>query len=85
MDECAVVGECLKPGTAFDPSDDSERQLWVKQLAAFAGRLATLPIVECSRGFLPSIDDDGSRADFIIPRLLPDPGEDETSIDRMWS
>lgn len=80
-----LLANASDPGTAFDPSDASERQWWVKQLAAFAGRLATLPIVECSGGFLPSIDPEGTRADFIIPRLLPDAGDDETSIDRMWS
>jgi hypothetical protein len=74
-----------KPGTGFDRTDEAETQWWVSQLAALATTLATLPLVECADGrFLPAVSEGDAYADFIVPRLLLDLGEDETSIGRVW-
>ena len=72
------------PSAGFNATDNEEKDWWTKQLAAFAQRLANLPIVKCGSKFLPALINDGEYADFICPRLLAAPGTDETSVDRMW-
>jgi len=52
--------------------------------ADFAERVARLPIVECISQSLPAITSEGPYADFIIPRLLPDSGTNETTVERLW-
>ncbi|MBI4267753.1 MAG: hypothetical protein HY662_03100 [Chloroflexi bacterium] len=75
--------EC--PATTFTPDDVAEMQWWKEQLGVFAQALARLPIVECAKGALPAVTDNGdSYADFVMPRLLPDSSEDETTVERMW-
>ena len=56
-----------------------------RRLAAFAERLAAIPIVDCGSQFLPAVTDEGTyAANFIIPRLLETPGQNETSVARLW-
>lgn len=70
--------------TAFDPTSDEEKDWWRGHLAAFAKRLAAIPIVDCASQFLPAVTDEGACADFIIPRLLDAKGPHETSVARLW-
>jgi hypothetical protein len=70
--------------SAFDPSDEHEKQWWQTKLAEFANRLARLPIVDCTTQVLPAIVDDGSYADFVVPRLNPKSTQDETTVGRIW-
>lgn len=79
-----LLAQVSKPMTAFNPSDDEEKQWWIEQLATFAKCLAVLPIVECTSEFLPAIASEGATADFIIPRLLVNSAEDETTVMRLW-
>ena len=72
------------PSTGFDATNPAETQWWTEQLAAFAQRLAVIPIVDCGSEFLPAVSDDEPYADFIIPRLSETRGEDETSVERLW-
>ncbi len=80
-----LLARACKPTTAFDPTDVDEKQWWAEQLAAFAGRLARLPIVETTSQLLPAITSEGPYADFVIPRLLQNSAKDETTVERMWS
>lgn len=72
------------PTTGFDSANVAEREWWHGQLASFATRVAELPIVECSSRMLPAITEDGAYADFIVPRLLTESSDDETTVERMW-
>ena len=73
------------PTTAFDTTSAEEKDWWAEHLAAFAKRLAAIPIVDCGSQFLPAaVTDEGAYADFIIPRLLEAPGPNETSVARLW-
>jgi hypothetical protein len=69
---------------AFDPTNPEERDWWNDQQAAFAARVAKLPVIECKSRFLPAITSEDWYAYFVIPRLLDDSGEDETSVERLW-
>jgi hypothetical protein len=71
--------------SAFDSTNADERRWWTEQLAGFADQVGRLPIVECVSESLPAIADEGWTADFVIPRLLPDTRDDETTVERMWS
>ena len=73
------------PDAAFDTTSAEEKVWWTNHLAAFAKRLAAIPIVDCGSQFLPAVTENGACADFIIPRLLNTPGPDETSVARLWS
>ena len=84
-EDAHVLAQAMKPETAFDPTDSAEKQWWTQQLATFAERLAALPIVDCTTGMLPAVAQDGSWADFLVPRLLPGSLQDETTVARMWS
>ena len=75
------------PDAAFHATDANEKDWWTERLAAFAKRLAVLPIVECGSRFLPALNDEDDSADFIVPRLLEGPGAqdiNETTVDRLW-
>ncbi len=73
------------PASGFR-ADEAERQFWTQALAAYAGRLARLPIVETRNGRLASISVDNSAyADFVVPRVSATSTHDETSHDRMWA
>ncbi len=73
------------PKAAFDSTNADEKQWWTEQLAGFADQVARLPIIECVSQSLPAIATEGWTADFVIPRLLSDAREDETTVERMWS
>jgi hypothetical protein len=79
-----LLAQACKPTTAFYPTNADEKQWWTDRFAEFAGRIATLPIVECSSQFLPAITSEGCYADFIIPRVLASSRGDETTVNRMW-
>lgn len=82
-----LLAKASRPATVFDPNDTEELEWWVTELGRFAEQLARLPIVECIECTLPALvadESDALVADFIIPRLLPTSGDDETSIGRMW-
>jgi len=70
--------------TVFDPSNTEERDWWNGQLAEFAEQVAKLSVIECTSGFLPAITSEGAYADFVIPRLKDESGENETSVERLW-
>ena len=73
------------PTTGFDTTSAEEKDWWAERLAAFAERLAAIPIVDCVSQFLPAVTDEGTyAANFIIPRLLEAPGQNETSVARLW-
>ena len=73
------------PSTGFDATNRTEKEWWTEQLAAFAQRLAVIPIVDCGSEYLSAAaNEDELFADFIIPRLLEAPGRDETSVERLW-
>ncbi|HQU44796.1 MAG TPA: hypothetical protein PK867_18420, partial [Pirellulales bacterium] len=82
-----LLARAEKPSTAFEPTDDEERQWWVDRLADFAGQLAASAIVRCKSQCLPAIASEGptaDTADFVVPRLLPTSTEDETTVQRLW-
>ena len=70
--------------TGFDTTNAEENVWWTECLAAFAQRLAAIPIVDCGSQCLPADTDEGACADFIIPRLLEGPGPKETTVERLW-
>ena len=72
------------PNAGFKTTDTKETDWWTERLTAYAKRLAVIPIVDCGSQFLPAITDEGEYATFIIPQLLKDQGEDETSVERLW-
>ena len=79
-----LLARAHEPTKGFDTTNDVERTWWHGQLASFAGRVANLPIVDCSSGMLPAITEDEDYADFIVPRLLTESSDDETTVERMW-
>ncbi|MCY3911760.1 MAG: ATP-binding protein [Chloroflexi bacterium] len=79
-----LLAQAYAPTRGFDTASAAERDWWHEQLASFAGRVAKLPIVDCSSSMLPAIAEDGAFADFIAPRLLTESSDDETTVDRMW-
>jgi len=72
--------------TSFDSTNQEEKDWWNHQLTVFAQQLARLPIVETSSRFLPAVTDESDDwyVDFVIPRLLDDSLEDETTVRRLW-
>ena len=83
-EDAHLLARACKPATTFDQTDAEEGQWWTEKLASFAERLARLSIVDCMSQVLPAITSEGSFADFVIPRLLPNSSADETTIERMW-
>ena len=79
-----LLAQAHDPPTAFDTTNAAERDWWRDQLASFAQRVAKLPIVECSSRMLPAIAQDGPYADFIVPSLLTESSDNETTVERMW-
>ncbi len=79
------LAQARTPTTGFDSANVSEKEWWHGQLASFATRVAELPIVDCSSRMLPAITDDGACANFIVPKLLTESSDDETTVERMWS
>ena len=79
-----LLAQACAPARGFDTANVAERNWWREQLASFAQRVAELSIVECSSGMLPAIAESGPYADFIVPRLLTESSEDETTVERMW-
>ena len=73
-----------RPTVGFDATNAEETAWWAKLLAAFAQRLACIPIVEGGSQFLPAVTEEGAYADFILPRLLDAPGPNETTVERLW-
>ncbi len=73
-----------EPTRGFDTANVPEKGWWHGVLASFARRVAELPIVECSSRMLPAIAEDGPFADFIVPRLLTESSDNETTVERMW-
>ena len=84
-EDAHLLAKAHAPTRGFETGNDTERAWWHEQLATFAGRLAELPIVDCSKGMLPAIiQDDDDYADFIVPRLLTESPGNETTVERMW-
>ena len=73
-----------EPTRGFDTANVPEKGWWHGVLASFARRVAELPIVECSSRMLPAIAENGPFADFIVPRLLTESSDNETTVERMW-
>jgi hypothetical protein len=69
---------------SFDQTNMDEKGWWTARLANFATEVAKLPIVECVSQSLPAISTAGWTADFIVPQLTSDLGENETTVERMW-
>ena len=80
-----LLAKAFEPTRGFDTADVGEKEWWHGELASFARRVAELPIVECSSHMVPAIAEDDAEADFIVPRLLTESSEDETTVERMWS
>ena len=83
-EDAHLLAQASKPTTAFDTTNSAERDWWCGQLASFAERVAALPIVECTSQMLPAITQDGAYADFIVPSLLAESSDSETTVERMW-
>ena len=79
-----VLAQTQAPTRGFDTANVTERDWWHGQFASFARRVAELPIVDCSSRMLPAITEEGDFADFIVPRLLTESSDDETTVERMW-
>lgn len=79
-----LLAEAHEPARVFDTANVAEKEWWHGELASFARRIAELPIVECSSRMLPAIAKEGPYADFIVPRLLNESSENETTVERMW-
>ena len=79
-----LLAEAHEPTRGFDTANVAEKEWWHGELASFARRVAELPIVECSSRMLPAIAEDGPYADFIVPRLLTESSDNETTVERMW-
>lgn len=73
-----------EPVRGFEAANDAEKAWWRGELASFARRVAELPIVECSSRMLPAISNTGSYADFIVPGLLRESSDNETTVERVW-
>ena len=83
-EDAHLLAHASEPATAFDTTNSAERDWWCGQLASFAERAAGLPIIECTSGMLPAITQDGAYADFIVPSLLSESSDSETTVERMW-
>ncbi len=79
-----LLAQTQAPTRGFDTANLAERDWWYGQLASFTRRIAALPIVDCSSRMLPAITDDGACANFIVPKLLTESSDDETTVERMW-
>ena len=84
MGRCPSPRASVRACKGFDSANVAEREWWHGQFASFATRVAELSIVECSSRTLPAIAEDGAHAAFIVPRLLTESSEDETTVERMW-
>ena len=83
-EDAHLLVQVSEPATAFDAADTEEKEWWFKQLASLVGRVAELPIVECSSQMLPAIGPDGDSADFVIPSISAGSNDKETTVERMW-
>ena len=79
-----LLAKAHEPTRGFDTANVAEKEWWHGEFASFARRVAELPIVECSSRMLPAIAEDGPYADFIVPRLLTESSDNETTVERMW-
>ena len=79
-----LLAQAQAPTRGFDTANVAEKEWWHGELASFARRVAGLPIVECSSRMLPAIAEEGPYADFIVPRLLTESSDNETTVGRMW-
>ena len=79
-----LLAQTQAPTRGFDTANVAEKDWWHGQLKSFARRIAQLPIVDCSSRMLPAITEEGAYADFIVPRLLTESSDDETTVERMW-
>ena len=83
-EDAHLLVQARAPERGFDTANVVEKQWWDGQLLSFATRVATLPVVECSSGMLPAIAEDGAYADFIVPSLLAESSDSETTVERVW-
>ena len=83
-EDAHLLAKVHAPTRGFGTGSDAETVWWHEQLASFATRVAELPIVDCSSRMLPAITPDGAYADFIVPSLLVESSDRETTVDRMW-
>ena len=79
-----LLAKAHEPTRGFDTANAEEKEWWNARLGSFARRVAELPIVECSSIMMPAIAEDSSYADFIVPRLLSESSDNETTVERMW-
>lgn len=77
------LARAARPAVGFDASNQDELRWWAEQLATLAQRLAELPIVNCTSGFLPAFSAEGTYADFVLPRLSDADTTDETTVARV--
>lgn len=73
-----------RPKRGFAAENAEETAWWVEALGTFVLGLASAPIVECESQMLPAFAEDGPYVDFIVPRLLEEASEDETTVERLW-
>ena len=83
-EDAHLLAQACAPTTGFDSANVAEREWWHGQLASFATRVAALPIVECSSRTLPAIAQDDAYADFILPSLLTESSDNETTVEKLW-
>jgi hypothetical protein len=75
----------LEPVAETYQSDDADLAWLNGELAAVAGALAVMNVVQTPAGFGPAIlTDQDWCADFIVPRLSDRSATDETTVERMW-
>ena len=79
-----LLARTFPSASAFDPDDLEEKEWWQNHLSQFACRLADLPIVYTTDGFLPAATSFDRYADFIVPRLSQTSTIDETTVERLW-
>lgn len=73
-----------RPDRGFAVENTEETAWWSEALRTFVKGLASAPIVECESQVLPALAEHRPHVDFIVPRLLADANEDETSVERLW-
>ena len=83
-EDAHLLAQAHEPTRGFDTADVEEKDWWHGQLASFARRVAELPIVECSSRELPAITQDGDYATFIVPSILTESPNNETTVERIW-
>lgn len=82
---CEMLCRVAKISSDHDVQEEY-RSWWNNELAALAGELATLPLVETHGGFVPGIvSDDRIVADFLLARSMKVSRSDETAQERIWS